>query len=71
MQGKKDLVQKLMYQVRLNDLVPPNNFYRLLNRELDLRFLYKATESNIFESVSQGFDDVCRKGHGKRQASGN
>ena len=29
MQGKKELVPKLMYQVQINDLVPENNFYRL------------------------------------------
>jgi len=43
MQGKKELTPKMMYQVHINDLVPQNNFYRILARELDLRFLYKAT----------------------------
>ena len=32
-----------MYQVHIDDLVPQNNFYRLLDKELDLHFLYKAT----------------------------
>ena len=44
MQGKKEWQPKLMYQVRLDDLVPENNFYRLLSKELDLKYLYKATE---------------------------
>ena len=43
MQGVKELVPKMMYQVHIDDLVPQNNFYRLLNKELDLHFLYKAT----------------------------
>ena len=44
MQGKNELHPKMMYQVNLNDLVPKNNYYRLLNKELDLKYLYKATE---------------------------
>jgi len=42
MQGKKELIPKKMYQVHIDSLVPQNNFYRLLDKELDLRFLYKA-----------------------------
>ena len=44
MQGAKELVPKIMYGVHLDGLVPQNNFYRLLDKELDLHFLYKATE---------------------------
>ena len=33
MQGIKELFPKMMYQVQINDLVPQNNFYRLLNKE--------------------------------------
>jgi len=44
MQGKKELHPKMMHQVSLDDLVPKNNYYRLINRELDLKYLYKATE---------------------------
>ena len=44
MQGKKELHPKMMYQVSLDDLVPENNYHRLINRELDLKHLYKATE---------------------------
>ena len=32
-----------MYQLSLEDLVPQDNFYRLLDRELDLGFLYRST----------------------------
>ena len=44
MQGKKELKPKLLYQVTLADLVPENNIYRIIERELDLKYLYKATE---------------------------
>ena len=44
MQGKKELKPKLMYQVTLADLVPENNIYRMIERELNLKYLYKTTE---------------------------
>jgi hypothetical protein len=44
MQGVKELVPKMMYRVHLSNLVPQNNFYRLLDKALDLRFLYTATK---------------------------
>jgi hypothetical protein len=44
MQGHKDYIAKLMYQINLEDLVPRDNFYRQLDAALDLHFLYKATE---------------------------
>lgn len=43
MQGRKNITEKLFYQVSLNDLVPEDNFYRRLNEVLDLHFLYKTT----------------------------
>ena len=43
MQGKKELTPKMMYQIHINDLVAENNFYRILDRSLDLGFLYPAT----------------------------
>ena len=43
MQGNKDFVPKMLYQVHLDDLVPKDNFYRLLDRELDLQFIKKET----------------------------
>ena len=58
MQGRKDLVQKLMYQVHLDDLVPQNNFYRLLNRELDLHFLYQETAKYYGSEGQESIDPV-------------
>jgi len=43
MQGKKDFILKMLYHVHLDDLVPQNNFYRLLDRALDLSFIQKET----------------------------
>ena len=34
----------MMYQVYLEDLVLENNIYRQIDRELDLKFQYKAKE---------------------------
>lgn len=45
MMGKKEYQPKLMYMVTLEDLVPGDNFYRQLDKFLDLRFLYQECES--------------------------
>ena len=58
MQGKKELIPKIMYQVHIEDLVPENNFYRLLNKELDLRFLYKATKQYYGYEGQESIDPV-------------
>ncbi|WP_321540683.1 transposase [Flavobacterium piscinae] len=34
----------MLYQVHLQDLIPEHNFYRLLDKAIDFRFLYKATQ---------------------------
>ena len=49
----------MMYQVHLDELVPQNNFYRLLDRELDLHFLYLQSEKihEIHPSNSNSQDD--------------
>jgi len=47
MQGKKELKPKLMYQVTLADLVPENNIYRMIERELDLKYTKKPTAANV------------------------
>ena len=55
---KKECHPKMMYQVSLNDLVPENNYYRLINRELDLKFLYKATEKYYGAEGQESIDPV-------------
>ena len=53
MQGQKELVPKMMYQVHIGDLVPLNNFYRILDKELDLHFLYNLQPEKIHEIRQQ------------------
>src|SRR3984957_8153866 len=43
MQGRKNIQPKMMYQVSLETMVAKDNFYRRLNTQLDLSFLYKET----------------------------
>ena len=58
MQGQKKHEQKLMYQVYLNDLVPKNNYYRMINKELDLNFLYEATKQYYGTEGQESIDPV-------------
>jgi transposase len=58
MQGKKESIPKLMYHISLEDLVPENNFYRLVNKELDLKFLYKSTEKYYGSEGQESIDPV-------------
>jgi len=58
MQGKKERHPKMMYQVYLEDLVPENNIYRQIDRELDLKFLYKATEKYYGTEGQESIDPV-------------
>ena len=44
MQGKKNFTPQLFVSVNLLDLVPEDNFYRKLLSELNLDFIYKATQ---------------------------
>ena len=58
MQGVKELVPKMIYQVHIDKLVPQNNFYRLLDKELNLRFLYKATKQYYGTEGQNSIDPV-------------
>ena len=58
MQGKKLYTPKLMYQVQLNDLVPKENFYRRLETELDMSFLYKETAVYYGSEGQESIDPV-------------
>jgi transposase len=44
MQGRKTFTPKVFYQTSLDTLVASNNYYRRLDKLLDLHFLYKRTE---------------------------
>ena len=47
MQGKKQLQPKMLYTVTLEQLVPADNFYRRLNKVLNLDWLYAATKNYL------------------------
>ena len=58
MQGRKDIQPKMMYQVSLDTLVPGDNFYRLLDRNLDLTFIYRETASYYGTEGQESIDPV-------------
>jgi transposase/ribosomal protein S17E len=58
MQGKKEITPKALYNVHIDDLVPKDNFYRLLNKELNLHFLYKATAKYYGYEGQESIDPV-------------
>jgi transposase len=58
MMGKKRFQAKLMYTVSLEDLVPEDNFYRRLERLLDLRFLYQECKELYGETGNPSIDPV-------------
>ena len=58
MQGRKKFAPQLFYQVNLEELVPQDNFYRKLNKALDLHFLYKATSDSYGREGQASIDPV-------------
>jgi transposase len=58
MQGRKDIQPKMLYQVSLDTLVPADNFYRKLDRTLNLHFLYKATSKYYGTEGQESIDPV-------------
>lgn len=58
MQGNKNFAPQLFISVNLLDLVPTDNFYRRLLTELDLHFLYKATQHYYGKEGQQSIDPV-------------
>ena len=58
MQGKKRLTPQLFYNISLQDLVPEDHFYRRLNKELDLHFLYAATKQYYGSEGQQSIDPI-------------
>jgi len=58
MQGKKELVPKMLYTVSLQELVPKDNFYRRLNQNLDLHFLRAATAQYYGGEGQESIDPI-------------
>ena len=53
MQGKKSFTSQLFVSVNLLDLVPEDNFYRKMLSELNLDFIYKATQKYYDNEVQK------------------
>jgi len=58
MQGRKAFEEKLFTNFRLSDRVPADNFYRILQETLDLRFLYKTTAPYYGTEGQESIDPV-------------
>ena len=58
MQGRQAINPKLFYQVTLEQLVSPDNFYRKLDSAIDLHFLYKSTASYYGSEGQESIDPV-------------
>uniref|UniRef100_UPI001FC7F819 transposase n=3 Tax=Flavobacterium psychrophilum TaxID=96345 RepID=UPI001FC7F819 len=58
MQGKKNFTPQLFVSVNLLDMVPADNFYRRLSTELDLHFIYKATQKYYGKEGQESIDPV-------------
>jgi transposase len=58
MQGKKHLQPKMLYTVTLEQLVPADNFYRRLNKSLNLHWLYAVTKEYYGEEGQESIDPV-------------
>jgi transposase len=58
MQGRKDIQPKMLYHVTIYDLVPTDNFYRRLEKTIDLHFLYGATKDYYGSEGQESIDPV-------------
>lgn len=58
MQGTKQIQPKLLYAITLEQLVPHDNFYRRLKKELQLEWLYKATSKYYGSEGHESIDPV-------------
>lgn len=58
MQGKKQLQLKMLYTITLEQLVPQDNFYRRLNKAINLQWLYKNTNQYYGIEGQESIDPV-------------
>lgn len=58
MQGKKIITPQLFYHQSLDEMVPEDNFYRKVNENLSLDFLYKSTKSYYGSCGQESIDPV-------------
>ena len=58
MQGKKIITPQFFYHQSLDEMVPQDNFYRKVNENLSLDFLYKATSKYYGKCGQESIDPV-------------
>ena len=58
MQGKKQLTPQLFYHQSLDSMVPEDNFYRSVNKNLSLGFLYRVTALYYGRCGQESIDPV-------------
>lgn len=58
MQGKKIITPQLFYHQSLDEMVPEDNFYRTVNENLSLGFLYKITAPYYGKCGQESIDPV-------------
>ena len=58
MQGIKNFSPKLFYSLSLDTLVPQDDFYRKLNTNINLHFLYKQTKKYYGTEGQESIDPV-------------
>jgi transposase len=58
MLGKKKFEPKLMYNLTIDDLVPEDDFYRRLDKLLDLRFVYQECKNLYGKTGNPSIDPV-------------
>jgi hypothetical protein len=58
MQGRKKFTPKLFYQTSLENLVPENDTYRLIQKEMDFHYLYGATTKYYGSEGQERIDPV-------------
>ena len=58
MQGRKTFTPKMFYNVKLQDLVPKNNFYRRLLSCMDFEWIYNQTASYYGSEGQESIDPV-------------
>lgn len=56
MQGRKRFTPSLFYQTSLEELVPRDNYYRLIQQSLDFHFLYASTKDYYGNEGQPGLD---------------
>ena len=56
MQGKKTFEPKIFYELSLDALVPQDDFYRMIGREIDFSFLYRKTSRYYGDCGQESID---------------